>query len=168
VPASARRTGTVTAFGIVLGAYLVFPYESRTAQAALRPYLEPEAYRVYDAILPENPAYADAVSTLIRGKTISYDPDCLRPDVRYRAHVTAAIADFIHDAWEEQQASQARRSEMPLAVQNLDPFAQAIQRSVPESRQITMFLYEWSGTRTFGPRVLAIAPGPGPVQRLKP
>jgi hypothetical protein len=84
----------VTGLGIVLGACLVLPYGSRTVQAALRPYLEPEAYRVYEAILPENPAYTDAVSALIRGKTISYDPDCLQPDVRYRASATAAIADY--------------------------------------------------------------------------
>lgn len=84
----------MTGLGIVLGACLVFPYHSRTVQAALRPYHEAEAYRVYEAILPENRAYTDAVSALIRGKTISYDADCLQPDVRYRARVTAAIADY--------------------------------------------------------------------------
>lgn len=78
----------------MLGACLVFPSESRTVQVAPPPYLESEAYRVYEAILPENPAYSDAVSALIRGKTISYDPDCLQPDVRYRASVNAAIGDY--------------------------------------------------------------------------
>lgn len=57
-------------------------------------YSEKEAYRVYEAILPENRAYSDAVSVLIRGKTISYSPDCLTPASQYNSLVDSAIADY--------------------------------------------------------------------------
>lgn len=85
--------------GVLFVACLLTPFavagESQsTRKVELRLYSEPEAYRVYEAILPENRAYTDAVSVLIRGKTISYAPDCLSPDLHYKAPVDEAVADY--------------------------------------------------------------------------
>lgn len=70
------------------------PSVGETVSRPKAEYAEPEAYRVYEAILPENRAYRDASLVLIRGRTVFYPSDCLTPNLEREPLVEAAIADY--------------------------------------------------------------------------
>ena len=89
----APSTATLLIAGLTLSTYGI---PSWHFHKAIRVYSDPEAYRVYAAILPDNPGYKYSSSTLIirEGTRYYYSDSCFEPGTKYEALVDSAIADY--------------------------------------------------------------------------
>lgn len=89
------KAGLPAAWLIVSLGALSASFPVRLFHKTIRVYSEPEAYRVYAAILPENLAYKRSTATvIIREETRSNLERCFSPHLLHDALVGSAIAEY--------------------------------------------------------------------------
>lgn len=92
-----RKARMTAGLAVLLAALasLLYTANAPPSQQQAKPYDDPEAYRVYSAILPRFISYFDSAETLfIRSKTTSYSSQCLDPNPLQKKLIGSAIADY--------------------------------------------------------------------------
>jgi hypothetical protein len=79
------------AFRLLLAALTI---QLGASQATDRPYMDAEAYRVYEAVMLHNRAYVDAESVLIKARSVSYSASCLKLPSEGASLIRQAVGNY--------------------------------------------------------------------------